>query len=511
MTTLVLWEVSRKQNYIFSSNRLKESIGGSIIVEKVVEKLPIDVNSEYSKNVVYNGGGSSLYRFDTDEEAREFIKAISERILRDYPGVEVFMVMVNYDNNRDKIIDVIGKAYRKLGVKKNRRLNSGEQLSFGIERLCDSTGLPATTIEKDLENDEARFVSEDIAVKLYHCNDRNEKFSKLILNKEMTKAFRDVAKDEKNYMAVVHIDGNGMGQKFDALRKEFTYKEGEYEKTNDAYIKALKKFSDNIKSAYEEAFIAMSKAVCKNKDKLKDDTNIGKDIFPIIPIIVAGDDITYVTNGKVGIETARVFLEHLYENKIEIHNEKTVRLNACAGVAIVRTSYPFIKAYELAEDLCENGKRKLREEYPNDDYSLIDWHVEQGDLLGTIREIRDKNYKTIDDNKDLFMRPLYLNNEDKKIWRTYSNFKEAYNNLTNRKINNKKIARNKIKELREILKKGEAETELFLKLNNISNYFSRFKNTDGDYCFTKDGCMYYDAIEIMDLYIELAGEEGENE
>lgn len=55
MSSLVLWEVSKKQGYIFSSNRLKENIGASIIVEKVVEDLPGTLNISYKDNLIYNG------------------------------------------------------------------------------------------------------------------------------------------------------------------------------------------------------------------------------------------------------------------------------------------------------------------------------------------------------------------------------------------------------------------------------------------------------------------------
>lgn len=505
MGSLVLWEVSKKQAYIFSSNRLKENIGASIIVEKLVEELPTSVDSLYEDNLIYNGGGSSLYNFESNERARDFIKNISRRILEDYPGVEVFMTIVDYDEEEDKLTDKMDEAYRSLEVKKNRRLYSGRQVSFGIERKCYSTGNPAVDTEIDGEDKQKRYISEDIALKLKYSDGRNKKFKKLLPDKEMTKGFRDMASGEKNYMAVVHIDGNKMGQKFEKLREEFIYTKGSYKKTNKEYLRALKIFSDNIKNAYEDAFIAMSLALEKNKEILKDDTGIEEDKFPLIPIIVAGDDITYVTNGKLGIETARIFLEHLYKNEVEIYDGNTTKLNACAGVAIVRTSHPFKKAYTLAEELCDNAKKTLRIEHPNSDYSLIDWHIEQSDIVGNIEEIREKSYKTVEEEAKLFMRPLYLNLADKKEWKTYDGFKEALNNLNHMEINSKKLARNKIKELREILNKGKSETELFLKSNDIVNFFPRFPytNEDAEYCFNEDTCMYYDLIEVMDLYTNL--------
>lgn len=508
MEVLVLWEVSRKQDYIFASNKLKENIGASIIIEEVTEDLPFRINKAYRDNLIYNGGGSSLYKFDNTDLAREFVKIISEETIRKYPGIEVFMVIEEYDEENDKIIDKIGNAYKKLAIKKNRRTNSGTQNAFGIERICEATGLPASYRDTEDLDGQERFISEEVKLKIKKSDERSKKFDRLLPEGvKGIKDFRDLAKGEKNYLAVIHIDGNKMGQKFDKLKTYFSYEDGDYAKTNREYLTALRKFSDNVRDAFENAFKAMTEEIKQNQEKIKDFTYIKDEKFPVIPIIVAGDDITYVTNGKIGIESARVFLEHLNKNEIEIHDGETISLNACAGVAIARVSYPFSKTYQLAEDLCNTAKRKITMDYPNldKDFSLIDWHIEQGDLMGTISEIREEHYKTLDD-KNLCMRPLYLNNDD--IWTNYSNFKIAYENITNREIYGKKIARNKIKELREVLKKGEKDTQVFLKSNNIENYFSRFENTIGDYCFYNSQCMYYDAIEAIDLFIELDKKEG---
>ena len=78
MQALVLWEVSRKQQYIFSSNKLKENRGASIIIEYIIEEMPAKINKSYSQNLIYSGGGSSLYRFGSTKEAKDFIKNISE-------------------------------------------------------------------------------------------------------------------------------------------------------------------------------------------------------------------------------------------------------------------------------------------------------------------------------------------------------------------------------------------------------------------------------------------------
>lgn len=504
MEALVLWEVSRKQDYIFCSNKLKENIGASIIIEEAVEALPTLINERYDKSLIYHGGGGSLYRFSSRDEAEEFIKTVSSKIIKDYPGLEIFMVIEEYDDKLDKVTKAIDNAYKKLAKKKNRRVNSGALLSFGIEKKCESTGQPASVLEN--LGDEKRYISREVKTKIDKSNNRTGKFDRLLPSAKGINEFNDITKGEKSYMAVVHIDGNRMGRRFDELKNHFKYNGEDYSKTNAEYLRNLKRFSKEVKNAYEDAFKYMAQAISKNEDKIKDDTYIKEGKFPVIPIIIAGDDITYVTNGKIGIETARIFIEYLNNRKISIYEDKKIKLNACAGVAIAKSTYPFSKAYELAEDLCKNAKKKILEDYEEDDmdFSLIDWHIEQGDLMGSIDDIRKVNYIS-KDNKKLFMRPLYINNEEK--WNNYGNFKDAFTNVTKLKIDGKGLARNKLKNLRKVLKSGEKDTELFLKSNKIENYFSRFENTTGDYCFYMDSCMYYDALEAVDLFIDLDTEE----
>ena len=48
MEHLVLMEVGRKQSYIFKSNKLKENIGASMIIQYVTEDLPRNKMSTFN-------------------------------------------------------------------------------------------------------------------------------------------------------------------------------------------------------------------------------------------------------------------------------------------------------------------------------------------------------------------------------------------------------------------------------------------------------------------------------
>ena len=62
MAYLLITEVSKKQEYIFKSNKLTENIGASKIIEYITEELPSKFISQDKS--VYEGGGKSLYKFN---------------------------------------------------------------------------------------------------------------------------------------------------------------------------------------------------------------------------------------------------------------------------------------------------------------------------------------------------------------------------------------------------------------------------------------------------------------
>jgi hypothetical protein len=302
--------------------------------------------------------------------------------------------------------------------------------------------------------------------------------------------------NNKSYIAVVHIDGNKMGDKFDKFKEQYRSNNCKIDLNyNKEYMKQLKEFSEKIKAAYFESFKDMCNAIYQNIEKLKDVTNIEQHKFPLRSLILAGDDVCFVTYGEIGIECARIFIESLNKKVISIKGGEKFKLNACAGVAIVKAHCPFSKAYELAEQLCANCKNKITQDNKGD-YSMIDWHIEQGEISGSISEIRNKMYSL--NGCNLNMRPLYINNPDS--WRSYQNFKVALKN-----ISSDKAPRSKIKELREVLRQGIDSSEKYIRVNSLENVIQPLNETKGNYGFYVEDnrtCMYFDAIEIMDMFIE---------
>lgn len=503
MKYIALWEFSRKQDYVFKSNKLIEAVGASLIIKKFTEDFS-EYNLEEDKFIV-KGGGKTLYIFDNLEEAENFNKKFSLNILKNFPGLEIFMVIREFDEEKEDGREIISKAYEILESKKASRKNSCHQIAFGLERPCESTALPASTYY--IQDGIKKYISKEIGIKREFAQKNQEKSFESLIPKgynleRVTENF--VKEEEKSYIAVVHIDGNSMGKKFKTLKNKVVPNQGESLKDfNKRYIKVLKRFSETVNKYYEEAFKYTTEVIKNNEEKLEKVTQIKGGSFPLRPLILAGDDITYISNAFIGIESAKIFIERLSKSNVIIEGVELGNLNACAGAAIVKKGYPFIKAYELSEQLCKNAKKVLVEK-EGKNLTVIDFHIAQGEIVGDIDYIRKKDYSLKDKENILTMRPLVVNDESE--WRNYENFIYSLERI-NKAIECKDIGRNKIKALRRELKKGKEAAEHFFKFYKIpgGRFLVPLQGTLGDYCFNKedDRCMYLDAIEVMDLFIKL--------
>lgn len=472
MSSFVLMEIGKKQFYIFKSNKLKENIGASMIIKYVTEELP---NNELNKNngeKIIEGGGKSLYCFKNEDNAKNFIRNVSREIITNYPGLEVYFSTKECSLEKDNVVCEIDKLYKDLMTKKAKRINSINQQALGIEKKCESTGLPASKVMEE------RLVSSEISSKIIKYKNEIKNYFK----EEGAKFYEeldDLTPDEKSYIAIIHIDGNSMGNKFTKLSNSYKGKIDKDKTQNKNYLEAYKNLSREIDKAYKAAF---KKIIENSKDE--------EGYSSIRPIIVAGDDITFVSSAKDAIRLTKIFIDEINKKQVFIGNEK-ISLNAAAGIAFIKSHYPFDRGYDLAEELTANCKSVLKKD--DEDASMIDWHIVQGEENGSINFMRDEHYRN--GVLKLNLRPLYLN---KNVLNNYKNFKN-----TLEVIQNKEIARSKLKGLRAEYKKGIQSVRIYMNyygLNKYLDYVNEIQVKDGIY---ENRAMFYDAIELMDLVKEV--------
>lgn len=586
-----MYEISQKQQYIFQTNRLLENMGASYIIRDITEKpheffsslasLAEEATTKEEKlffeevklpkaETAIVGGGSATYIFSSKAIANDFSKKLSATIVRYFPGVELFLVQREIDWKKDKLFKAEGdptpgvmkKMRNDLARKKNERNHAVQQTSWGIHQTCPSSGLPANEQYMDSNTREKKVRSTELYVKEeIGRNVRNETYKERLLenNEHLTAeeryGFRFLEQRDleaafegegKSYVAIVSMDGNAMGVKVsEFLKQDF--------QSNDDYVAAYQEFTSDIDQAYTNAFRKTIKHVMddierwaryiySHKSADQEVYEKMKKVVPIRPVIASGDDISFITYGKLGLEVSRVFLQYLQLETINIKGCMH-RFQACAGVSIIRHNYPFWLGFDLADRLCTQAKKRLQNDAPewrelgmgdeksNHDTSLIDWQLVESGAIHDIDALRDNYYKNADGSQ-LTMRPYYIQRqeEDYKHFASYDrSFHHVIKTLERAKATDEQLESNntlpgmsKWKQLRDVYHQGEQAVSQWTTLNQFliddengyddgvaHNLFVSYKDGFGHLHQEQDEsgevfAYLYDGLEIFDYFIRLS-------
>ncbi|MDM3857476.1 MAG: hypothetical protein PT120_21945 [Aphanizomenon gracile PMC649.10] len=536
------------QRYIFGSNRLKENVGASYLVKSATDKwveetlksldslspenvhIPdkskqecnprIHENESIMAELIYAGGGNTVLVFRKVEQidyAKEFTRKLSFKILNEAPGLNIVVAHQEFDWNEKLLREVIDDEIikNKLDTQKREARTSSPLLGLGVTANCISTGLVAVKMQNI--DGEPKPISKEIVTKtnedtIKAANKELENiifdFYKLRKKDEVFDIPLDVddlgrTEQESSYMAIVHIDGNQMGKRFEDYSK--SKDEENKSDANKNYIIAMRKLSWGV----NEAAIQSLKAVVEllMDSIIKGKFTIKKKFLPFRPIVYGGDDVTFICDGRLGLALAIKFLKEFEKHTENLPDGKggTSKATACAGIAIVKTHYPFARAYQLSEDLCKSAKKFVREKTDNYSerkpiFSALDWHIASSGILGTIDQIREREYKARN-GESLSIRPM-RSHEYGSDWLTWTDFVEVIRQF--KEDEPWKDKRNKVKALREVLREGETATEQFLKAYGDDNLPIFIKaNSKLKQCGWDGICGYFDAIEAMNFYISL--------
>ncbi|KAF3890054.1 MULTISPECIES: Cas10/Cmr2 second palm domain-containing protein [Nostocales] len=540
--TVTVIDTTGKQNYIFKSNRLRENSGASFLLLQATQYWIEDIldqkfnvpkgrqedaieKSQLNAERIYANGGNALIVFKSREIAVKFTQILSRKVLEEAPGIHLLVAHKDFDwndeidNNLYAVVEDLKKS--DIERQKYERMSSAPLLGLGVSASCNSTLLPAVgKSEKyvdygDEEDADSYLVSTETKKKLEVVSQANTKLQEIFANEVDRNIYKfpyrtdhlGRSKGESSYAAVIHVDGNGMGERFKNHGKG---------KTNRDYINAIRDFSKSVDIAGINALKAVARVLVKSIQQGKVVGNLGEfnlnaqGYLPFRPLVYAGDDITFISEARIGIELAALFLQ-AFENQT-VSDGKA--LTACAGVCVVKTHYPFARAYAISEELCKSAKKFVKEsKFEDESFSALDWHLAASGLIGSISEIRDREYKIYNDRGiyDLTMRPVRLRS-DRSDWRTWNGFTQVVREF---KIGeNWKGKHNKVMALREVLRQAsdKAVEEFLWNYSKSSQLQLPFfpKSSSQNEQLSKNGwlnrrCGYFDAIEAMEFYLDLEG------
>ncbi len=462
------------QQYIFSSNKLKENIGASYIVENSL----FNFGSEIERG--YIGGGNALLFFESKEERRNFMQEYSRKVLSHFPGIRLaFSEEDNFIAEEPGFRNSMQKLVKQLI--KNKSLQHLEIMPFKYG-VVDDCPLSNEGQEVEVNSSYISKMSKlkmDAAKESIDATNKNyaENINEYCFTNEQDKLGQP---DEKGYIAIVHADGNGIGKQFMSSKS----------------LADIKTLSDKVSGIAKGVLGYLVKHIVEDimPELIKENNGFniqkedGKYILPFRQILAGGDDITFVCEGKLGVHLAKKLLELMSNPPLKDGEPKWMKVDACAGVAIVHTKFPFYKAYQLAEELCAKAKAESRDKKKNSDANRLAFLISSTGLSGDLESIIEQNYSTPSGN--MFYGSYSLGNEkplDKLL------------NGASYLSDPKKISKNKVLALRDVLKDDETAQKYFLaelKASGISL-------PDGLTELWTDGeTRFYDMIELMEFYPE---------
>ncbi len=405
------------QSYIFQTNELKDIIGASELVNKICDDF-VDTYGEKSRNkgeMIIHAAGNIKCIFDDEAACRRAVRDFPRRAMEMAPGITISQAVVKLEDNGYS--EKAEELERLLQAQRNHPVKSLTTGLMAMER-SRTTGLPATQIEKKEEKgketveyfDEMtvakRKVPETEKKSDYDPTKAKDLYFKLTGDKiEHDRRPYDTKDltDRNDWIAVIHADGNGIGDIVAKIGKD---------------SKVMSRFSTELDNATQAAAQIAYGTIREEAEKAKK--------LPIRPVVIGGDDLTVICRGYLAVDFVTAYLKAFEEQTKEkfkdlipqIDNEEANKLlskglTACAGIAFIKSSYPFYYGYDLAEALCGEAKQdaksdKVKEANGNQAPSCLMFHKVQSSFVEDYAEIKRKELTT-SDGGSLCFGPYYLN------------------------------------------------------------------------------------------------------
>lgn len=519
MFCLSLFDVTGIQKFVFATRRTKENVGASLLVSEIFEdflleeiKKEPDVVVDWESTerflmlsddpptaeVIYIGGGNALVAFREKKIAIEVTERFSKRLLKETGGelgVAVAHLEVAASDCFKSSMDQLRQKLdeKKLNLPYNRPL-----AGLAVTREGVSDGLPAVKRKND------EWLSCPAMLKLRAVDSGDDAFSKFAPDGfKFPLEFDDMGRNREtgeSLMAVVHIDGNGMGK---AVRNYCLSAANGFEEA----VKRMRKFSGNIRSAYESTFKEMAEILAEalGVEDFSEKIKLASGVLPLRPLVLSGDDMTFVCDARLGLVLSEKFLQLLYQKKAP--NDKNY--SACAGIAIVKPHFPFHRSYALAEELCLSAKNRAKKDAECGDVaSWLDFHILYSGASKELSTLRKRTYnfpKVMAPNKDgnveqyhLVCRPYCVVGDEEKTSKSWDRVKERLRYVKG--MDDKKTAwpRSKLKRLRDAFFVSEETVTDFCNSCKSRGYFLKEKLE-----FDCDQTPWFDALELLDVYLEL--------
>lgn len=450
------------QEFIFKTNQLQEIVGASEIV-KGLEKKFEDFSKIEKDKILLNAAGNIKAIFDDAKKLEDVVREFPKLIMQKAYGITISQAVVDMTNPE---FDTQEKAIKELEFRLKTQRNKPSiplDLSINIMRLAPKTARPQVENELDKATKQKR---EAYSLWFKHEKKDDKEFEK---SKELS-----YISNGKNKIAIIHADGNGLGNLIPKLPN-------------------ISEFSINLERATTEAYDEAKKTI--NDDKIR-------------KIILGGDDMTIICHADYALKFTKVFLD-----KFEELTEKYTKhkLTACAGIAYANEKYPFHYTVSLAEALCSATKKHAKA--INEDLapsSLMFHNIQSSNYQSWEKFIEDE--LTIQNDEETIrcdFGPYYLRQVGQPQIANFLNTVEAY------RCDGSPISRLR-SWMSELSKSSQSAKNMLDRINEMASQNSKWNScimdknlkqfkqelSNKNLIIEKDGCQktpIYDVLQILSV------------
>lgn len=513
MSYLVLIETSGNQRYIFSTNKLRENVGASELTYQVgtecvlnavgrdydyekdkdgnalhklllAEKPIENEKDEKAVEIIIATSGKALLLTKTSERAEEIVKKVTVGALKEMPGLTVHGAIVDCQDNLKDIYQAVKRVHERFEeVRYLTPSNEQRFLRLPYFASCATSGLPAGEIyrHESLPKTEAPKPHSMLSKTKQDCSEKGRIRLENLLRSisgdfyladninQLEKRF-----EELSWLAVIHADGNGLGEIFLKFHKYINYPKGEFSEENfdgRTYLDKYRRISLELDKCTRTAVGKATGNFQESYRKSQREKGSDRLDIPLIPLIMGGDDLTVICKGEYAVKFAHDFLRE-FENQtsrsdlireVAKNALNAERLGICAGIAIIKPHYPFHQAYYLAEQLLRSAKTS-KEVSPS--LSALDYHVLYDSSGVDLDEIRAKfkDFKVA--------RPYIVSNEehlksfandDRVKFRKFSELRTRVETMLEEQDGKRNLPNSQLHTLRERLHLGTPEADAFAR------------------------------------------------
>lgn len=524
------------QRFIFGSNRLRDVVGASWLVEWAASGKGALAGIPESR-ILLAAGGNAIVAFegaDAEAHSRKFAGILTRRLFDDAPGVEAVITHRFFNDGE------LARALRALQVdlarEKLERRPHAAMLGLGVTAGCANTGLPATDFDprssaplsRQAFTQSARAVREEAKKRWRDFLPERLSIAAFDFPDELDDL--GATSGERSLIGVVHVDGNGVGRRItrwiqDCVeeRRPDDIVRGQYIDWSRGVIQlgeaALRAVLDRVNGAITDLSAPRGPRICGTrapalafplkKAKRDVDSIVGNRPWwlPIRPVLLGGDDLTFLCDGRIALDLAATALRAIQRDPVPHLGSIT----ACAGVAIVPSHSPFVRSYELTELLCQSAKRAARRLADGDgtDASFLDWHIGLPKPGQSLSELRAREYEVQHENgppRRLTCRPYRLGTRPGDV--------ESWTWLDEALLDDQSLGlrgkiwsdhRNKVKALRDVVREGPESVSKSLEAWRVVHEALKFPppidSSHGFFDLQRTPLL--DALELLDLHLPL--------